>query len=35
MKEIDFIAMNRNRYDEIIGYISELTSQRFCFLNLT
>jgi len=35
MKEIDFIFMNRKLYDDIIGNIQELTSQRFCFLNLS
>lgn len=35
MKEIDFISMNKKRYDYIIGYIRELTSQRFCYLNLS
>jgi DNA-directed RNA polymerase specialized sigma24 family protein len=35
MKEIDFISMNKKRYDEIIGCVRELTSQRFCYLNLS
>jgi len=35
MKEIDFIPMNKKQYDDIINYISELTSQRFCYLNLS
>jgi hypothetical protein len=34
MKEISSIAMNKNLYNEIIRYISELTSQRFYYLNL-
>ena len=35
MNEIDFISMNKKRYDEIIGCIGELTSQRFFYLNLS
>ena len=35
MKEIDFIPMNKKQYDDIINYISELTSQRFCYPNLS
>ena len=35
MNEIDFVSMNKKRYDEIIGCVSELTSQRFCYLNLS
>ncbi len=35
MKEIDYISLNKKRYDDIIGFISELTSQRFCYLNLS
>ena len=35
MKEIDYISMNKKRYDDVIGFISELTSQRFCYLNLS
>ncbi len=34
MKVIDYISMNEKRYDEVIGYISEQTSQRFRYLNL-
>jgi len=35
MKEIDYISLNKKRYDDIIGFIKELTSQRFCYLNLS
>jgi DNA-directed RNA polymerase specialized sigma24 family protein len=35
MKEIDFISMNKKRYEEIIGYIRELTTERFCYLSLS
>jgi DNA-directed RNA polymerase specialized sigma24 family protein len=35
MKEIDYISMNKKRYDDVIGFVSELTSQRFCYLNLS
>ncbi|NLW18709.1 MAG: hypothetical protein GXY81_03375 [Candidatus Cloacimonetes bacterium] len=34
MKVIDYILMNEKRYDEVIGYINEQTSQRFRYLNL-
>lgn len=35
MKEFDYISMNKKRYADVIGFISELTSQRFCYLNLS
>ncbi|NLK50382.1 MAG: hypothetical protein GX294_07010 [Candidatus Cloacimonetes bacterium] len=34
MNEINYISMNKKLYDGVIGYISELTSQRFRYLNL-
>lgn len=34
MKEIGSIAMDKNLYNEIVRYISELTLQRFYYLNL-
>lgn len=35
MNEIDSNLMNKKQYDDIIGYIRELTSQSFCYLNLS
>ncbi|MDD3535494.1 MAG: hypothetical protein PHC50_05040 [Candidatus Cloacimonetes bacterium] len=35
MNEIDHMSMNKKQYDKVIGYIREITSQRFCYLNLT
>lgn len=35
MNEIDHMSMNKKQYDKVIGYIRELTSQRFCYLNLS
>jgi DNA-directed RNA polymerase specialized sigma24 family protein len=34
MGEIDFISMDKKRYAEVVRYIGELTSRRFCYLNL-
>lgn len=35
MKELEYISMSKKRYDEVIEYASEFTSQRFCYLNLS
>lgn len=35
MKENDFVLMSEKQFDEVIRYISELTSQRFMYLNLS
>ncbi|MCB5223858.1 MAG: hypothetical protein WCY21_05260 [Candidatus Cloacimonadaceae bacterium] len=35
MKETDFVLMSEKQFDEVIRYISELTSQRFMHLNLS
>lgn len=35
MKEIDQSSMNKKQYDYIIEYVCDLTSQRFCYLNLS
>lgn len=35
MKKIDQSSMNKKQYDYIIEYVCDLTSQRFCYLNLS
>lgn len=35
MKETDFALMSKKQFDEVIRYISELTSERFMHLNLS